>query len=144
MLTFKKTLFSFAIALLLLLVADYYLDLTIVFYLLLLMAFLSVVFYGSYFIDSNFHIKVLCNAPTAHNEVALTFDDGPIANNTERILDILKLNHVPATFFCIGHRINSNEQLFKRIVSEGHTIGNHSYSHHFFSISFQQIEWNRN
>jgi cellulose synthase/poly-beta-1,6-N-acetylglucosamine synthase-like glycosyltransferase/peptidoglycan/xylan/chitin deacetylase (PgdA/CDA1 family)/spore germination protein YaaH len=61
--------------------------------------------------------------------VALTFDDGPDATWTPRILDILKQENVPATFFIIGEYGQENPALVKRIVADGHDIGNHSYTH---------------
>lgn len=63
-------------------------------------------------------------------EVALTFDDGP-AEYTEAILDILKKEKVSATFFIIGKNIVGREVLLKRIQTEGHSIGNHSFNHGF-------------
>lgn len=62
-------------------------------------------------------------------KIALTFDDGPDAEWTPQILDILKEKQVPATFFVIGENGQSNPDLLKRIVDEGHEIGNHSYTH---------------
>ncbi|MBV7275474.1 polysaccharide deacetylase family protein [Clostridium thailandense] len=59
----------------------------------------------------------------------LTFDDGPSANNTPKILDILKSNNIKATFFVIGQCAEQNSELLKRENEEGHTIGNHTYSH---------------
>lgn len=61
--------------------------------------------------------------------VALTFDDGPDPEWTPKILDLLKAEKVPATFFIIGENGQANPQLVKRIVAEGHDIGNHSYTH---------------
>jgi peptidoglycan-N-acetylglucosamine deacetylase len=61
--------------------------------------------------------------------VALTFDDGPDPVWTPRMLDILKAEHVPATFFVIGEYGQANPDLIRRIVNEGHDIGNHTYSH---------------
>jgi peptidoglycan-N-acetylglucosamine deacetylase len=61
--------------------------------------------------------------------VALTFDDGPDADWTPKILGILKAKHVPATFFVIGENALSHPALLNRIVSEGNEIGNHSYTH---------------
>ncbi|RDE06751.1 polysaccharide deacetylase family protein [Sphingomonas aracearum] len=62
-------------------------------------------------------------------EVALTFDDGPDPTWTPRILDVLKAAHVPATFFVIGENGLAHPLLLRRIVAEGHEIGNHSYTH---------------
>lgn len=61
----------------------------------------------------------------------LTFDDGP-SQNTGKILDILKQNHIKATFFVNGHPNLVN--MYKRIAGEGHTIGNHTYSHNYKTI----------
>ncbi|MFQ8989224.1 MAG: polysaccharide deacetylase family protein [Intestinibacter sp.] len=59
----------------------------------------------------------------------LTFDDGPTNRCTPDILDILKENHIPATFFVIGQRVEQNPELVKRAYKEGHFIVNHTYSH---------------
>ena len=61
--------------------------------------------------------------------VALTFDDGPDAEWTPRVLDILKREHVPATFFVIGENGQENPDLVRRIVADGHDIGNHTFTH---------------
>ena len=61
--------------------------------------------------------------------VALTFDDGPDADWTPKILDILEHYHVPATFFIVGENGVANGGLLKRIANDGDEIGNHSYTH---------------
>lgn len=61
----------------------------------------------------------------------LTFDDGPTANITPQILDVLKERGVPATFFTLGINVERNPELARRIVSEGHVLANHSYSHDY-------------
>lgn len=61
--------------------------------------------------------------------VALTFDDGPWPKQTAKILDILKAEGVPATFFTVGLRVKKEPELAKRIVAEGHAIGTHTYRH---------------
>ena len=61
--------------------------------------------------------------------VALTFDDGPNEDCTEKLLDGLKERNVRATFFLMGQNIEGNEEIVKRMKAEGHLIGNHSYSH---------------
>lgn len=63
----------------------------------------------------------------------LTFDDGPSANITPKILDILKKENIKATFFIINYS-DSNEHLLKREAAEGHTIGIHGYSHEYSKI----------
>ncbi|MEI9964344.1 MAG: glycosyltransferase [Caulobacteraceae bacterium] len=61
--------------------------------------------------------------------VALTFDDGPDARWTPRILDILKAKHVPATFFVIGKNMQAHPGLVRREVREGMMVGSHTYTH---------------
>ena len=65
-----------------------------------------------------------------HQKIALTFDDGPHPEYTGRILDILAEKNVKATFFVTGKRVEKYPELARRIVSDGHVIGNHGYSHH--------------
>jgi cellulose synthase/poly-beta-1,6-N-acetylglucosamine synthase-like glycosyltransferase/peptidoglycan/xylan/chitin deacetylase (PgdA/CDA1 family)/spore germination protein YaaH len=62
-------------------------------------------------------------------KVSLTFDDGPDPEWTPKILDILKARGVKAAFFIVGHNGEFNPGLVKRIVAEGHEIGNHTYTH---------------
>lgn len=59
----------------------------------------------------------------------LTFDAGFENGNTPIILDALKKHHVPATFFVVGNFLSDNPDLIKRMVKEGHTVGNHTYTH---------------
>lgn len=68
------------------------------------------------------------SAPAGPRTVYLTFDDGP-SELTPKVLDILKTNGIHATFFVCGNTSASGKELYKRIVAEGHTIGNHSFSH---------------
>jgi peptidoglycan/xylan/chitin deacetylase (PgdA/CDA1 family) len=63
--------------------------------------------------------------------VALTFDDGP-SEDTERILDVLGAHKLSATFFMIGRNVERLPRTARRVVAEGHEIGNHSYSHPIF------------
>src|SRR5439155_25858841 len=60
--------------------------------------------------------------------VALTFDDGP-SEDTERILDVLGAYNLRATFFMLGRQVELFAQIARRVVAEGHDLGNHSYSH---------------
>ena len=61
--------------------------------------------------------------------IAITFDDGPSAKCTGRLLDGLKERNVKATFFLIGENAEKNPDLVRRIDEEGHLIGNHTYHH---------------
>jgi peptidoglycan/xylan/chitin deacetylase (PgdA/CDA1 family) len=68
-------------------------------------------------------------APARPGELALTFDDGPNATWTPRLLDILARHEARATFFLLGSRATAHPQLVRRIAADGHIIGNHSWSH---------------
>ncbi|GGA32855.1 hypothetical protein GCM10007416_01880 [Kroppenstedtia guangzhouensis] len=72
---------------------------------------------------------VVYQGPTEKKQVALTFDDGPDRTYTPRVLDILKREQIPATFFVVGKEVNRNGEVAQRIVSEGHVIANHTWSH---------------
>jgi peptidoglycan/xylan/chitin deacetylase (PgdA/CDA1 family) len=87
-------------------------------------------FWGSYYVGSNFYVPILCQGPADLRQVALTFDDGPMDQYTPAILDVLAQHGVEAAFFCIGANIEGHEALLKRIRDEGHLVGNHSFSHH--------------
>lgn len=63
------------------------------------------------------------------NTVYLTFDDGPNPEITPWILDYLKQEDIKVTFFCVGSNIIRYPELFERIKSEGHTVGNHTMNH---------------
>jgi peptidoglycan-N-acetylglucosamine deacetylase len=73
--------------------------------------------------------------------LALTFDDGPSADLTPQVLDILQRRGAKATFFVLGSRVAGNEALLRRMHREGHEIGNHSWGHPYFTrLSFEQID----
>ncbi|HUO94441.1 MAG TPA: glycosyltransferase [Rhizomicrobium sp.] len=77
---------------------------------------------------AHYLIRQFGGSPT-DTDVALTFDDGPDAQWTPQILDILKEKHVKATFFIIGENAEANPGLVQRILAEGHELGNHTYTH---------------
>ncbi len=66
---------------------------------------------------------------TSGNRIALTFDDGPDPRTTPLVLDTLRERGVKATFFVVGWQVAENPGLVRRIVAEGHTLGNHTYDH---------------
>ena len=61
--------------------------------------------------------------------IYLTFDDGPIPEITPWVLDCLQEHQAKATFFCIGKNVEAHPDIFKRIVDEGHAVGNHTFDH---------------
>ncbi|MDL2280483.1 polysaccharide deacetylase family protein [Selenomonadales bacterium OttesenSCG-928-I06] len=79
--------------------------------------------------NNNFYGPIVSHGSSNEKIIALTFDDGPYSPYTEQILDVLKEKNVKATFFIVGHNAASNPEIVKRIVSEGHQIGNHTYNH---------------
>ncbi len=82
-------------------------------------------------IRSNFYMKVICEGNPENNSISITFDDGPNIINTPKVLEILKKNNIKACFFCIGKNVEVNKELLKQIYSDGHIIGNHTYSHSY-------------
>lgn len=67
--------------------------------------------------------------PTNEPKVYLTFDDGPTPEITEWVLEQLKQYNAKAAFFCIGNNIEKHPEIFKKVIAEGHSIGNHTFNH---------------
>ncbi|MRH44628.1 delta-lactam-biosynthetic de-N-acetylase [Aquibacillus halophilus] len=74
--------------------------------------------YGGYYLDRS-----------GDKEIYLTFDNGYEQGHTGKVLDVLKDKQVPATFFVTGHYVKDKPGLVKRMVNEGHIVGNHTYHH---------------
>jgi len=136
MLNFRNTNILFTVLLILAIAFHILHGISFWMYPLLGFVYSLVLFYGCYYVGSNFFIPVICFSPTDKKIIALSFDDGPATNYTPEILAILEAEAVKAAFFCIGNRIAGNEQLLRRLHEEGHVIGNHSYSHHFWFDMF--------
>ena len=81
------------------------------------------------FVLKSLYPSLVWNIETEEKELFLTFDDGPTAGVTDPLLDLLQKFNAKATFFCLGKNIEENPDLFKRLIDEGHTVGNHSYDH---------------
>lgn len=77
----------------------------------------------------NIFNNLIWDIPNLDNKIYLTFDDGPIPEITEWVLDLLKEEKIKATFFCIGDNIKKNPSIYNRIISEGHKTGNHTFHH---------------
>lgn len=130
MLNFRNTNIFFITLLILLTGYDLQHRVPFFLYVILILAYISILVYGSYFIAAGFYFKSVCAANTVKKEIAISFDDGPADEFTPGILKILKEQQVQAAFFCIGNRIAGREALLRQMHEEGHVIGNHSYSHH--------------
>ena len=88
----------------------------------------------AYWVKTNWLIKNLFSGyvwaiPNSERKIYLTFDDGPTPVITDWVLDQLKKYDACATFFCIGKNIQEQPAIFKRILAEGHQVGNHTYNH---------------
>lgn len=89
---------------------------------------------GFYWVKTNRLIKTIFpnyvwEIPNAPNKVYLTFDDGPTPEITQWTLNQLKQYNAKATFFCIGNNIENHPQIFKKVLEDGHAIGNHTFNH---------------
>ncbi len=99
---------------------------------LIVFLYLEIEFLGAYFIGLNFHLPSLNYLDKTKPKIALTFDDGPCNPQTIKVLEVLKKHQVKATFFVIGKNIAGNETILKQMISEGHAIGSHSFSHDYW------------
>ncbi len=73
--------------------------------------------------------RILCEVETPEKVIALTFDDGPNPQHTPALLNLLSARSVPATFFVVGRRVRRFGEIVRRLVTEGHEIGNHTNRH---------------
>ncbi len=92
-------------------------------------ALVAMMVWASADIGSGVYVEALCRARTTRRVVALTFDDGPHPDRTPKVLDVLALHGVKAAFFVTGDRAEAHPDLVRRIVAEGHLVGNHTYGH---------------
>ncbi len=67
--------------------------------------------------------------PSTKKEIFLTFDDGPTPEITEFVLSELKKYNAKATFFCIGKNVQNHPEIFRKILSDDHSVGNHTQNH---------------
>lgn len=127
---FRNTNIVFTVLLLALITFQYYHTFDVSWFIALALLYTAVLFYGSFYIRSNFFFKNFSDSNTKEKIIALSFDDGPSAEYTLKILQILKAHHVTATFFLIGENAQEQPQIVKQIVDEGHLVGNHTFYHH--------------
>ncbi|QDW26447.1 polysaccharide deacetylase family protein [Pedobacter sp. KBS0701] len=76
-----------------------------------------------------YYPSLLWNKSRTEKVIYLTFDDGPIPNVTDFVLKTLKVFNAKATFFCIGDNIIKHPEVFERVKTDGHAIGNHTFNH---------------
>lgn len=77
----------------------------------------------------NFFGSITWSVNTNKKVIYLTFDDGPIPFITEKILKALSIFNAKATFFCVGENVKKYPSIYREILSEGHSTGNHTFSH---------------
>lgn len=84
-------------------------------------------------VPTEYQGKTIYQVKPKHQEkvIALTFDDGPWGKTTLQVLDILKKNDIKATFFWVGEQLQSYPAVARRVVAEGHAIGNHTWHHSY-------------
>ncbi|WET00571.1 polysaccharide deacetylase family protein [Flavobacterium sp. YJ01] len=129
MITHKNITIFFIILLILLNFLNLYITINFLWFLGIILIWIGINAVGSSRISSNYHVKAYCNNPLEkEKKIALTFDDGP-SEFTLEVLALLKKYNAKATFFCIGKNIEKHPKILKQIITEGHLVGNHSYSH---------------
>lgn len=110
-------------------VFNQYASVSIWIYVSVALAYVGIQAYGSSVLSAQYFVPVRFRGDEHSNKVALTFDDGPVAGKTEKILHILKRYEVPGAFFCIGTRVSEHREVIRSIHEEGHLVCNHSYWH---------------
>jgi peptidoglycan/xylan/chitin deacetylase (PgdA/CDA1 family) len=106
-----------------------WMDVPVWIYAAIVVGYVGAQVYGSSVLSFGFYLPVLWRGNETSDAVALTFDDGPVAGRTEKILDILRQHETPAAFFCIGKRVEAHQQLVHRMHDAGHLVANHSFYH---------------
>lgn len=130
MLRFSEVNRIFGILIVLALLVDYSMGIPGWIYFFLIGFWASLTVIGSFHIRWNYHLEGLhSNNATQNNWVAITFDDGPHPEFTLQVLKLLHRYNARATFFCIGREVAKHPDILKKIIAEGHTIGNHTYTH---------------
>jgi len=75
------------------------------------------------------YTDLIWRIPTQEKKLYLTFDDGPVPTITEFVLTELEKANAKATFFCIGDNVRKHPEVFRKIIKDGHAIGNHTFNH---------------
>lgn len=114
----------FAIALILLITSPKYFFLPLLFFICLCCV-------APFCPQWGFFLPIIKESITENKGIALTFDDGPSPDSTPIILNLLDKHNYKATFFVIGQKASKYPELINKIITNGHTIGNHSWSHDY-------------
>ncbi|MEH6763902.1 MAG: polysaccharide deacetylase family protein [Aequorivita antarctica] len=114
----------------LLLLAGFFGDVPAWLYVLFVLIWFIITAIGSFQVKWNYHLQSFNhNYKISENLISITFDDGPNPEFTPKVLSLLKKHQAKATFFLIGKKVEKHPDLVRQILTEGHTIANHSYSH---------------
>jgi peptidoglycan/xylan/chitin deacetylase (PgdA/CDA1 family) len=73
--------------------------------------------------------RTIRRGPRGRGRIAITFDDGPNGAHTTAVLDVLRRHRAKATFFCVGEAARSSPELVRRMLADGHEVGNHTLEH---------------
>lgn len=102
---------------------------------LAIVVWLGILFYGSAYMSSQMFVKAITHLDDK-SRILLTFDDGPHPDYTPAVLDILRKHNHKAIFFCPAKEAEKYPEIVRRIISEGHTIGSHTYQHSWKTIFY--------
>ena len=130
MLNFKNVNIVTILLIIVVVVGHFILNFSLLWLVPIILVWFTLTAIGSFHIGWNYHLdSLLSNPDTKKQQVAITFDDGPHPKFTPKVLDLLSRFNAKATFFCIGKNIEKHPELLKKIIADGHTVGNHTFSH---------------
>lgn len=140
MLTFRNTNIFFSILVVAIMLMNVWIIIPGWLYVVVVLSYLAILAYGSYNIQSNFFLPVICDFNVNKKVISLSFDDGPVTKYTPEILQVLRETNVSAAFFCIGRHAKENTALLREMHAQGHLVGNHSYCH---AVLFDFLPWKK-
>jgi peptidoglycan-N-acetylglucosamine deacetylase len=94
--------------------------------------YLAICFVAPFLPRFSFFLPIISRGKSGKKAVAVTFDDGPDPLTTPALLNVLSRHNIKATFFVLGKKAAEHPELIRQIISQGHSIGNHTYSHDNF------------
>ena len=93
--------------------------------------FVAACFFAPFFPGISFFLPIITHGKPPHKAVAITFDDGPDPLSTSKLLELLSKHNAKATFFVSGQHAVQYPKLMKKIIQDGHTVGNHTFHHDY-------------